>query len=241
MATTLLLLSFVLFVCGEDFPSALEIIPSGYWYNSSAYLQNASQTNDVVRRDGNDGPWSTFAIGVGSPPQPIRVIPAAAQTAVSVVLAEECLGQKFGFQNCSDARGGVFRYNESSTWHSNGVHNIEVMGYNRTFLFGTDTVGLGVQPQASRMNNQTVGGMKGSSSSFTGAMGISPNRYKDQQDEESLPTFFESLRSSTRIAGRSWAYTAGAVNREPERVIKYQPTAQKLTWNRQEMCLVLSY
>jgi hypothetical protein len=60
--------------------------------------------------------------------------------------------------------------------------------------------------------------MKGSSSSFTGAMGISPNRYNNLTDEEPLPTFFESLRSSTRIAGRSWAYTAGAVNSKPARV-----------------------
>jgi hypothetical protein len=135
-------------------------------------------------------------------------------------MADECLGQTFGFQNCSDARGGVFRYNKSSTWHSNGVRNVEVLGYNRTFLSGTDTVGLGIQPQVSRMTNQSVGVMKGSSSSFTGAMGISPNRYNassDLSDDKSLPTFFDSLRSSTLIAGRSWAYTAGSVNSEPGR------------------------
>jgi hypothetical protein len=131
-------------------------------------------------------------------------------------MAEDCIGVREGFQNCSDMRGGVFRPNESRSWSSNGVHAVEIaqdmgLGIKRTFLFGTDTVGLGVQPQVSRMTNQTVAGMKGLASSFTGAMGISPKAFNMTPDQAPVPTFFESLSSSTRIASRSWSYTAGSV------------------------------
>ena len=175
-----------------------------------------SKTDNNKFRDGNDGPWSTFTIGVGSPPQAIRVLPAAAQSVVTVVMAEDCMGVTGGFQNCSDMRGGVFQPNKSRSWSSNGVHDVEIaqdmgLGIKRTFLFGTDTVGLGVQPQVSRMSNQTVAGMKGISSSFTGAMGISPKAFNMTPDQAPVPTFFESLSSSTRIASRSWSYTAGSV------------------------------
>ena len=198
------------------------------WDHSQRLLVNRlrslyyiSRTNLLQFRDGNDGPWSTFTIGIGSPPQAIRVLPAAAQSVVTVIMAEDCTdtGYADGFHNCSDLRGGVFRSNESRSWKSNGVHDVEIaqdmgLGIKRTFMFGTDTVGLGVQPQASRMSNQTVAGMKGLTSSFTGAMGISPKAFNMTPDQAPVPTFFESLSSSTRIASGSWSYTAGSVTSE---------------------------
>ena len=122
------------------------------------------------------------------------------------------------------SRGGVFRYNDSSTWHSSGQHEIDIfpaLGIKKTFLFGTDTVGPGVEPHVSRMSNQTVAGMKAPASSYTGAVGISPKSLNLTGDDPMVPTFFESLRSSTRIAGRSWSYTAGIVNRKSTSMTDY--------------------
>ena len=170
------------------------------------------------RDGGNDGPWSTFTIGIGSPPQAIRVLPSVAQNLVTVVSPEDCLNEKYGFQNCSESRGGVFRYNESSTWKSQGIHDVDPLGdgiFKRTFLFGTDTVGLGLKPAASHMKNQSVALMKGESSSYIGVIGISPVPVNYTEDNNPTPTFFESLRSSTRIAGRAWSYTAGSFNSMP--------------------------
>jgi hypothetical protein len=173
--------------------------------------------NLISYRDGNDGPWSTFTIGVGSPPQAIRVIPSVAQNIVTVVRPEECLGYLYGFQNCSEARGGVYRYNESSTWRSNGIHDVDPTNnslFKRTLHFGTDTVGLGTKPQASRMTNQTVALMLQLPPSYIGIVGISPVPINYTEDNTQVPTFFESLRSSTRIGARTWSYTAGSFNRK---------------------------
>lgn len=140
---------------------------------------------------------------------------------VTVVIAEDCINvipeALGGYQKCVDLRGGVFQANASRSWSSNGEHEVEIaqdmgLGFKRKFLFGTDTVGLGVLPQVSRMSNQTVAGMKGLASSFTGAMGISPKAFNMTPDQAPVPTFFESLSASERIASKSWSYTAGSVS-----------------------------
>jgi hypothetical protein len=167
-----------------------------------------------LRDGGNDGPWSTFTIGVGTPPQAIRVIPSAAQNFVTVLRPEDCISELYSLQNCSESRGGVFRYNESSTWRSQGLHDVsptEDPLFKRTFFFGTDTVGI---PQGSRMSNQTVALMQNQPSTSTGVVGISPVPANYTEDSVPVPTFFESLRSSTNIASSTWSYTAGSVNRK---------------------------
>jgi hypothetical protein len=86
--------------------------------------------------------------------------------------------------------------------------------FKRTLTVGTDTVGLGIRPQASRMRNKTIALMQNPPSSYIGVVGISPVPINYTEDNIPVPTFFESMRSSTRIAGRTWSYTAGSVNSE---------------------------
>jgi hypothetical protein len=133
------------------------------------------------------------------------------------VRPEDCINDKYGYANCSAARGGVFETGKSKTWTNNGDNDVDPVGngiFKRRFTFGTDTVGIGVKPLASKMTNQTVALMHNPSSSYLGTVGISPVPVNYTDDHRVTQTFFEGLRGTTRIASRTVSYTAGIWSRE---------------------------
>jgi hypothetical protein len=84
--------------------------------------------------------------------------------------------------------------------------------------YGIDTIGLNLATGQTKMNDQIVTFLEG-----TGAvlafLGLSPTR-KNFNESGALSSpgpyqsFFQNLQSSTRIAGKTWSYQAGAFNRE---------------------------
>ena len=66
--------------------------------------------------DGNDGPWSSFNISVGTPPQNLKVFVSTSVYQTLVVVKEGC-GAGTG-PNCT-LRGGEFSFANSSTWQNN--------------------------------------------------------------------------------------------------------------------------
>ena len=70
-------------------------------------------------RDGNDGPWSSFLLRVGSPPQSMRVLISTASNQPWVVLPEGC--SLCVPSDCPQIRGGIFHLNQSSTWYESST------------------------------------------------------------------------------------------------------------------------
>jgi hypothetical protein len=66
-----------------------------------------------VFRDGNDGPWSSFTLQIGTPPQDVKVFISTAGTQTWVVVPEG--GGSSDPSNCPALRGGEFALNQSST------------------------------------------------------------------------------------------------------------------------------
>jgi hypothetical protein len=144
------------------------------------------------------------------------VVPSIAQNILTVVRPDDCLGDEYGLQNCTEARGGVFSRNGSSTWIDNGDNDVDPMNtgiFKRTITFGLDTVGIVGKLQGSKIKNQTIGLMHTPFSSYLGTLGISPVPVNYTEDHIVKETFFDRLRASTRIASRTIAYTAGAFSR----------------------------
>jgi len=61
---------------------------------------------------GNDGPWSSFNLRLGTPEQLIRVLPATSQSTTWVVLPGGCATDRPA--NCADLRGNLF-HNENTS------------------------------------------------------------------------------------------------------------------------------
>ena len=100
--------------------------------------------------DGNDGPWSSFAIQVGSPPQVVEVLIFTAGYQTLVIIPEGC--NNTNFANCSFLRGGLFTSNGSATWNlydrgsSKGLFATLLesdLGFATNARYGYDTVALG--------------------------------------------------------------------------------------------------
>ena len=102
---------------------------------------------------GNDGPWSTFTLRLGTPSQNVDVLISTASYQTWAVVPQGCTSD--GPSNCADLRGGEFRYNKSTTWKQNdaspnGTFRLPIesnLGYTDSpnGLYGYDTIGLGLQ------------------------------------------------------------------------------------------------
>lgn len=123
---------------------------------------------DPRASEGNDGPWSTFDLRVGTPEQYIRVLVSTASPFSLVPYGEEaCSTSVFETvpPNCAVARGGLFNSSDSSTWQDVGLYGINQngvgleanLGYEQRVQFGLDRLGIGLT--GPELDNQTVGGI----------------------------------------------------------------------------------
>lgn len=73
----------------------------------------------TTTRDGNDGPWSSFVLQVGTPAQQVRVDISIGGQETWVVDSGACDSSGSSTSNtCADERGGVFNIGDSSSWKS---------------------------------------------------------------------------------------------------------------------------
>jgi hypothetical protein len=95
-------------------PGPLSIPPSQLWYVKSIGLgMFIFGLFLYLFRDGNDGPWSSFVLRVGSPPQTVRVLISTASNQPWVVLPDGC---SCAPADCSEKRGEIFHTDKSSSW-----------------------------------------------------------------------------------------------------------------------------
>ncbi|KAI1346661.1 aspartic peptidase domain-containing protein [Xylaria sp. FL0043] len=182
-------------------PAALVIPPSEYF-------------------EGNDGPWSTFNLRVGTPDQDVRVIVSTASPESFVVLSDYgCSASVFEIvpPNCAVSRGNLFNPNQSSSWHELGIFGINQdgvgleanLGYDVRTDFATETVGLGLTGPS--LDNQTVAGIASAEPFYLGVFGLNGQPVNfTSLGNFTAPSFLTTLKDQGLIPSLSWSYTAGA-------------------------------
>lgn len=112
--------------------------------------------------EGNDGPWSTFTVRLGTPEQVVNVMVSTASYQTWAVIPESCAHSES--PNCASLRGGEFDYNQSTTWKPNTINpngtfalGLETnLGYHGRGLYGYDTIALGWQGSGGRQISWTA-------------------------------------------------------------------------------------
>lgn len=166
--------------------------------------------------DGNDGPWSSFVIRVGTPAQDIKALISTAGYQTWAVLPQGCTSSDP--PTCGVSRGGEFRPNESSTWvinnvTSKGIFSLDLesnLGYHgNNGEYGYDTVALGWQGSgAPSLDQQIVAGIA-TKQFYLGIFGLCPRPTNFTNFDNPTPSYLSNLRRRSLIPSISWGYTAG--------------------------------
>ncbi|KAI6710418.1 hypothetical protein JHW43_007065 [Diplocarpon mali] len=170
--------------------------------------------------EGNDGPWSTFAIRVGTPEQIFRVLVSTSSQETWVPVPEGCTSSDPA--DCGALRGVLafqnqpssgFQVNESSTWLPENLYELGIgsmLNYTGNGEYGFDTVGLQLpQSGGATLKRQIVAGIA-TKDFILGEFGIGPKPTNFTSFQDPQPSFMWSLRNQSMIPSISWGYTAGA-------------------------------
>lgn len=170
--------------------------------------------------EGNDGPWSTFTLRIGSPAQDVNVLVSTTGYQTWAVVPQGCPSSEP--TDCAKLRGGVYNYNQSSTWvrnnvTSNGTFTLgleENLGYTGNGLFGFDTVALGWQgSNGPSLDQQIVAGIA-TPDFYLGTFGLDPRPTNFTNFNNPVPSYMSNLKKQNMIPSLSWGYTAGNQYRE---------------------------
>ncbi|KAL8699736.1 MAG: hypothetical protein Q9201_005835 [Fulgogasparrea decipioides] len=169
---------------------------------------------------GSDGSWSTFNIGVGTKPQFLELLPSTQVPESWVVLNEGCT--KDDPDNCTETRGGVFNYNQSTTWSQKNIYALTAeanLGYTTNAdngAYGWDNLILGTNEGANvTMNKSVIAGIA-TKDFYLGILGLAarPIVWEDHSDNkdrsDNAPSLISSLKSQQLIPTLSYGFTAGA-------------------------------
>lgn len=165
--------------------------------------------------DGNDGPWSSFALQVGKPAQDVKVLISTAGYQTWVVLTEGCIS--LDPPTCAISRGGIFHPNESSTWVANnvtlkGVFSLELesnLGYTGNGEYGYDTVALGWQGSGPPSLDQQIVAGVATKEFYLGVFGLNPRPSNFSNFNDPTPSYLSNLKQKSLIPSLTWGYTAG--------------------------------
>lgn len=168
--------------------------------------------------DGDDGPWSSFPIQIGTPPQVVKVLISTASSQTWVVSPLGC--NQSDPPNCSTSRGGVFESTSSRTWKqdngtANGIvpllleANLNYTGNNINGAYGYDTVTLGGGSGGPTLDQQIVASIATPEYSSLGLFGLNPSSSSLTNSSLPSPSFLSNLNDSGMIPSLTWGYTAG--------------------------------
>lgn len=166
--------------------------------------------------DGNDGPWSSFALRLGTPEQTVKVMISTAGSQTWVVLPEGCTS--LDPPDCTTSRGGEFYANRSSTWRKNNATSSAIfslglesnLGYiGNNGQFGYDTVRLGWQGSGGpSLDQQILAGIV-TKQFFLGIFGLNPRPTNFSNFSDPSPSYMSNLKDKSLIPSLSWSYSAG--------------------------------
>lgn len=185
-------------------------------YDCSPSMRKSNSSKDFSVSqywEGNDGPWSSFAIQVGKKAQNVRILPSTASSTTWVVYEEGC--PKDAPANCQDSRGGTFNPNNSLTWVPNSIYQLGVeenLEFSVFGDFGFDTVTLGWQGSGGpTVEHSIVAGIADTAFSWMGVLGLNPRPTNFSGIPNSPQvSFVQALKNQNSIPSLSWSYTAGA-------------------------------
>jgi len=165
--------------------------------------------------DGNDGPWSSFTLQIGSPAQDVKVLISTASGQTLLVVPQGCTPSDPS--SCNITRGGLFVPDQSSTWkQSNATANgtfvlgLETnLGYTGSAEFGYDTVTMGWQGSGGpSLDQQIVSGIA-TKEFYLGLFGLSPRPSNFTTFDDPVPSYMANLKEKNMLPSLSWGYTAG--------------------------------
>ncbi|KAH7311023.1 aspartic peptidase domain-containing protein, partial [Rhexocercosporidium sp. MPI-PUGE-AT-0058] len=166
--------------------------------------------------DGNDGPWSSFAIKVGKPPQTQKVFVSTSARNILLVNPSGC--SSADTSNCATLRGGIFNSSRSITWKPNTARGTNAtypilddssLGYNDNGTFGYDDVAFQFfESDLGAAANRSIG-VFSSTSSYLGLFGILPRSTTFSSSEGPVDGYLQYMFNSGSIPSLTWAYTAG--------------------------------
>ena len=163
----------------------------------------------LISRDGDDGPWSSFTLRLGTPEQNVRVFVSSSNPDTWVVLPNGCSA---GDSTCLEARGQTFDYNTSSTWKQHGFFQISTeqnLNLSVQAVFGNETLGLGVQGSGGpTLTDQIVAAYTGNDF-YLGMFGLNPASTNFTPQDQGQPSYMSTLKSQNLIPSISFGYTAG--------------------------------
>lgn len=178
--------------------------------------------------DGNDGPWSSFTIQAGSPPQSVRVLVSTSLAETWFISASidqsRCLATDP--PGCVQSRGGLFSTNSSTSWQHKGLYELglaEVFGNHigncEIEDYGSDAIELSLAGSSSvRSDSQTIATIATEDVDL-GFLGISNRRNHFTSLSRGQGSFLESMKASGNIPSLSYAYSAGAQYRKALKMI----------------------
>ncbi|KAL9617376.1 MAG: hypothetical protein Q9160_007826 [Pyrenula sp. 1 TL-2023] len=183
--------------------------------------------------EGNDGPWSTFFLGIGTPTQYFRVLISLSVVQPWIVVPEGCV--ESDPSDCPDHRGGLFNRDTSSTWRESGLFTLEFeqnLGYFDNGIFGFDTVSMGlVGTGAPTLDNQVLAGIA-SKDFYLGLWGLGPRPTNLTVLNNPYPSLMTNLKERNQIPSISYGYTAGAQYRKSRAVLRAVSLTSSLERNK---------
>lgn len=165
--------------------------------------------------DGNDGPWSSFTIQIGTPAQDVKVLISTAGYQTWTVLSQGCTSSDP--PSCGILRGGQFHPNESSSWMANNVTSNSLfslglesnLGYSGNGEYGFDEVGLGWQGSGGPLLDQQIVAGIATKDFYLGVFGLNPRPSNFSSFDDPIPSYMSNLRKKSLIPSLSWGYSAG--------------------------------
>jgi hypothetical protein len=199
-------------------PAPIAVPASNNWLDISSLNGNKL----TFSREGNDGPWSSFTIEIGTPSQSVNVFVSTASFQTWGVDPEGCTHTDPS--DCSTDRGRFYNYSASASWVPNTsnitttIYDLALesnLGYSGKGRYGFDNITLGYSGAGGpTLANQTVASIA-TKEFFLGIFGVKPQASNFTSLNDPIPSFMQNLRNQSMIPSLSWAYTAGNQYREP--------------------------
>ncbi|KAL8657459.1 MAG: hypothetical protein Q9226_001888 [Calogaya cf. arnoldii] len=167
--------------------------------------------------EGNDGPWSSFTLRIGTPAQTVKVFVSTAGYQTWAVVPQGCI--KSDGADCTSLRGGVLDIEKSTTWtpvtaSPNGTDTFSIglearLGFSSNGKYGLDTVALGWPGSGGpSLDHQVIAGIA-AKEFYLGQFGLNPRPTNFTNFSDPVPSFLSTLKDRSMIPSLSWAYTTG--------------------------------
>ncbi|KAI4200909.1 MAG: hypothetical protein LQ350_003595 [Teloschistes chrysophthalmus] len=179
------------------------------------YKEDRKEFVKKAKKDGNDGPWSTFAVRIGTPPQTVRVLASTTLPETWVVSSGGCTSNDPA--TCGDSRGQLFAQNSSTTWSNVGDFELGVELNLRNYSgnqdngnYGFDTLALGYQGSGGPTVDHSVVAGISTKDFYLGSIGLSSQPINFTTFDNPPASLLSQLKTSNQIPSLSYAYSAGA-------------------------------